>query len=130
MFDDSDEAIACKKSIINQSDNFCFLGISVCSFSISEKVLVLEIDIAVPYTLCLFPFDIGADIFGFALHHASVDGDIKFRCRIDDVEVLFLKVHIYTDFPEHPGDSDTVERISSEAADRFCDDHIYLAFFS
>lgn len=41
----------------------------------------------------LAPFDVGADIFGFALCDATVDGDIKLCAGLVAVDALFLEVH-------------------------------------
>lgn len=56
-----------------------------------------------------------------------MDGDVKFRCRIDAVQVLFLKVHIHFDFPQHPGDFDAVKGVSRKPADGFHNNHVHLA---
>ena len=43
------------------------------------------------------------------------------------MKALFLKVYIHLDFPQHSGDSDAVECVSSKPADGFDDDHIHLS---
>lgn len=68
-----------------------------------------------------------ADVFRFALRNRAIDGDVKLRGRIDAVQVLFLKVDIHFDLPQHSGDFDAVEGVSSKPADGFDDDHIHLA---
>ena len=87
-------------------------------------------NIAFLCALRLSPYHIVADVFGFALRDRAVDGDVKLRGRIDAVQILFFKVHIHLDFPQHSGDLDAVEGVSGKAADGFDDDHIYPASFA
>lgn len=62
------------------------------------------------------PSHIVADVFRFALRNRAVDGDVKLRRRIDAVQVLFFKVHIHFDLPQHSGDPDAVEGVSSNVS--------------
>lgn len=71
-----------------------------------------------------------ADVFGFALCDRAIYGDVKLRGRIDAVQILFFKVHIHLDFPQHSCDLDAVEGVSGKAADGFNDNHIYPASFA
>ena len=48
----------------------------------------MEWDIAFLGTPCLAPFDVGADVFGFALCDATVDGDIKLCAGLVAVGLL------------------------------------------
>lgn len=43
------------------------------------------------------------------------------------MQVLFFKIHIYLDLPQHSGDPDAVEGVSCKPADGFDDNHIYPA---
>lgn len=43
------------------------------------------------------------------------------------MQVLFFKIHIYLDLPQHSGDPDAVEGVSRKPADGFDDNHIYPA---
>ena len=112
-------------------DNLGFLGndfnLTVCAFRVAEEVLALERHDTLLGTLCFAPFDIGADIFGFALGYRAVDGDVKFRGRINAVDALFLEEHIYIDISELSCRFDHIESVSGEAADGFDDDHVDFA---
>ena len=46
------------------------------------------------------------------------------------MQVLFFKIHIYLDLPQHPRDLDAVEGVSGKSADGFNDNHIYAASFA
>ena len=46
------------------------------------------------------------------------------------MQVLFFKIHIHLDFPQHSGDFDAVEGVPSKSADGFHDDHIHSASFA
>ena len=50
---------------------------SVLALAVAEEVLVSEYYLAFTGGLCLAPFNVGADIFRFALGDAAVDGDVK-----------------------------------------------------
>ena len=47
---------------------------SVLALAIAEEVLVSEYYLAFTGGLCLAPFNVGADIFRFALRNAAIDG--------------------------------------------------------
>ena len=62
-------------------DRFSFFGddfgLSVLALAVAEEVLILEYNLTFLGTLSLAPFDIGTDVFRFALGDAAVDGDVK-----------------------------------------------------
>ena len=49
---------------------------------------------------------------------------------IDAVQILFFKVHIHLDFPQHSGDLDAVKGVSGKTADGFDDNHIHTPSFA
>ena len=71
---------------------------SVLALAIAEEVLVSEYYLAFTGSLCLAPFNVGADIFRFALCDTAVDGDIKLCTGIGTVDALFLEKYIYALF--------------------------------
>ena len=46
------------------------------------------------------------------------------------MDVLFLKIYVHTDLFQFPDDREQRDCVPREAADGFCDDHIYLAGFA
>lgn len=125
------EAPARQEAVINQPNGFCLFGInlrlSILAFTVAEEGFIREGHISFLCTPSFAPRHIMVDIFRFALGDRAVDGDVKLRRRIEAVQVLFLKVHIHFDFPQHSGNLDAVECVSSKAANGFDDDHIYFA---
>ena len=83
IFDDPAEAVPRKEAVIYCSDNLRFFrdnfGTAVYTSAVSEEMFVMEGDVSLFCTPSLAPLYIGTDIFGFALCHASIDGDVKFR---------------------------------------------------
>ena len=65
---------------------------SVLALAIAEEVLVSEYYLAFTGGLCLAPFNVGADIFRFALGDAAVDGNVKLGTGLIAVDALFLEV--------------------------------------
>ena len=65
---------------------------SVLALAIAEEVLVSEYYLAFTGGLCLAPFNVGADIFRFALRNAAVNGDVKLGTGLIAVDALFLEV--------------------------------------
>lgn len=103
------------------------LRIAVIAFPIAEGVFVSELDISFLGTLFFTPSDIGADIFGLALCQRTVDGYVELRAFFDAVNALFLKIYVNVHISQHANVFETVDGISCETADRFRDDHVYLA---
>ena len=103
------------------------LRLAVRSPSIAEEGLIGEEHISILGASGFTPCHIVADVLGFALGDGAVDGDVKFRGRIDAVQVLFLEVHIHLKLPEHSGDLEAIQCVPGEAADGFDDDHVHLA---
>lgn len=77
----------------------------------------MEGHLAVFSTLSLAPFDIGTDVFGFALCDAAVYRDIKLGAGIGAVDALFLEVYIHADVFEYSDIFKAVDRVSCEPAD-------------
>lgn len=46
------------------------------------------------------------------------------------MQILFFKIHIHLDFPQHSGVFNAVEGVSGKSADGFDDDHIHAASFT
>ena len=103
------------------------LRIAVIAFPIAEGVFVSELDISFLGTLFFSPSDIGADIFGLALCQRTVDGYVELRAFFDAVNALFLKIYVNVHISQHANVFEAVDGISCETADRFRDDHVYLA---
>ena len=62
---------------------------SVLALAVAEKILVSEYYLAFTGGLCLAPFNVGADIFRFALGDAAVDGDVKLGTGLIAVDIAF-----------------------------------------
>ena len=75
-------------------------------------------------TLSLAPFDIGTDVFRFALGNAAVDGDVKLGAGLIAVDSLFLEVDIHTKVVEQPDIFQAVHRVSRKPCNGFRDDHV------
>ena len=97
---------------------------SVLALAIAEEVLVSEYYLAFTGGLCLAPFNVGADIFLFALGYAAVDGNVKLGAGLIAVDALFLEVHIDTEVIEQPDIFQAVHRVSCEPCNGFRDDHV------
>ena len=65
---------------------------SVLALAIAEEVLVSEYYLAFTGGLRLAPFNVGTDVFRFALCYAAVDGDVKLGAGLIAVDALFLEV--------------------------------------
>lgn len=125
------QAVPCEEAVVDPAYRVCLLRVdlrlAVRSPAIAEEGLIGEEHISLLGASGFSPCHIVADILGFALGDGTIDGDVKFRGRIDAVQVLFLEVHIYLKLPEHSGDLEAVQRVPGEAADGFDDDHVHLA---
>ena len=97
---------------------------SVLALAIAEEVLVSEYYLAFTGSLCLAPFNVGADIFRFALRNAAVDGNVKLGTGLIAVDALFLEVHIDTEVIEQSDILQAVHRVPREPGNGFCDDHV------
>ena len=97
---------------------------SVLALAIAEEVLVSEYYLAFTGGLCLAPFNVGADVFRFALRNAAVDGNVKLGTGLIAVDALFLEVHIDTEVIEQSDILQAVHRVPREPGNGFCDDHV------
>ncbi len=97
---------------------------SVLALAIAEEVLVSEYYLAFTGGLCLAPFNVGADIFRFALGDAAVDGDVKLGTGLIAVDALLLKVYIHAQLIEQAGILQAVHRVPRELGNGFRDDHV------
>ena len=97
---------------------------SVLALAIAEEVLVSEYYLAFTGSLCLAPFNVGADIFRFALRNAAVDGNVKLGTGLIAVDALFLEVHIDTEVIEQSDILQAVHRVPREPGNGFRDDHV------
>ena len=97
---------------------------SVLALAIAEEVLVSEYYFAFTGGLRLAPFNVGADIFRFALRNAAVDGNVKLGTGLIAVDALFLEVHIDTEVIEQSDILQAVHRVPREPGNGFRDDHV------
>lgn len=97
---------------------------SVLALAIAEEVLVSEYYLAFTGGLCLAPFNVGTDIFRFALGDAAVDGDVKLGTGLIAVDALFLEVHIDTEVIEQSDILQAVHCVPREPGNGFRDDHV------
>ena len=97
---------------------------------IAEEVLVSEYHLAFTGGLRLAPFNVGADIFRFALGDAAVDGDVKLGTGLIAVDALLLEVHIDTEVIEQADILQAVHRVPREPGNGFRDDHVDFPLFA
>ena len=103
---------------------------SVLALAVAEEVLVSEYYLAFTGGLCLAPFNVGADVFRFALGDAAVDGDVKFRTGLIAVDTLFFEVHVDAEVIEQADMLQAVDGVPRKPCDRFRDDHVDFPLFA
>ena len=119
------------ESSINLADNDCLLRNdfwkTVCAFAVTEELLVWEVDLSIRKPLPLPPGHVLRNGAAFFLCQARHDGEQQFALAVKGVDVLFFEVDFYAFFFQFADGNQAVDRVSGEAADRFCDDEVDFA---